>query len=81
MVGKWPEFKPVLVDKAHDVICIQETHFLPTDNYDFRLLHYTLYNGYSNAARRQGGVCIYIDNKHPHFQVHLTTLFRLLLVL
>ena len=76
MIGKWAEVKPVLVDKAHDVICIQETHFLPTDNYDFRLHDYTLYNGYSNADRRQGGVCIYVGNRHPHFQVQLTTPFQ-----
>ena len=73
MIGKWPEVKPVLVEKAHDIICIQETHFLPTDHYDFRLFNYTLYNAYSLGDRRQGGVCIYAHNTHPHFQVPLTT--------
>ena len=73
MIGKWPEIKPVLAEKAHNIICIQETHFLPTDEYDFRLPHYTLYNGYSSVDRRRGGVCIYAANKFPHFQINLDT--------
>ena len=73
LISKWPEIKPVLIENANDVICIQESHFLPNDPYDFRLHNYTLYNAYAGSGRRQGGVCIYVDNSYPHFQVNLAT--------
>lgn len=73
VISKWAEIKPTLVAKDCDAICLQETHFLPTDRYDFNLPNYTLYNGYSRMDRRQGGVCLYLRNKWPHFQVPLNT--------
>ena len=73
MISKWAEVKPMLTEKDTDVICLQETHFLPTDQYDFRLHNYTIFNAYANTDRRQGGVCIYVKNDHPHFQKTLNT--------
>ena len=73
VISKWPEVKPVLIEKGCDVICLQETHFLPTDRYDFNLHNYSQYNGYSNMDRRQGGVCIYASNDLPHYQLPITT--------
>ena len=73
LLSKWAEIKPLLIEQASEVICLQETHFLATDDYDFRLPNYTLYNGYSPTGSRQGGVCIYVTNLLPHFQVPLTT--------
>ena len=78
MIAKWPEIKPLLVEGAADIMCFQETHFLATDEYDFRLPNYTLYNGFSDSNRRQGGVCIYVSNNFPHFQVTLTTTLQAL---
>ena len=73
LIAKWPEIKPLLVEGAADIKCFQETHFLATDEYDIRLPDYTLYNEFSDSDRRQGGVCIYVSNNFPHFQVPLTT--------
>ena len=73
VLSKWPEIKPILLEKCCDVICLQETHFLPTDIYDFNLHGYTIYNEYSNTGYPQGGVCIYVSNKWPHFQLQLNT--------
>ena len=69
VISKWAEVKPLLLEKAFGVICLQETHFLPNDPYDFRLPNYTLYNEYPDTDRRQGGVSIYVANTFPHFQV------------
>lgn len=76
VISKWAEIKPLLLAKAFSVICLQETHFLPTDHYDFRLHNYTLYNGFPDTDRRQGGVSIYVTNVFPHFQVSLDTHFQ-----
>ena len=73
VLSKWPEMKPVLTEQGRTIICLQETHFLATDQYDFNLYNYTLYNCFSNTDRRQGGVCIYASNDWPHFQVTLRT--------
>ena len=73
VISKWAEIKPVLISKGCDAICLQETHFLPTDNYDFNLFNYTAYNCYSATNTRQGGACIYLSNKWPHFQIELNT--------
>ena len=73
VISKWAEIKPVLLENACDAICLQETHFLPTDDYDFNLYRYTAYNVYSDTDRRQGGACIYLSNKWPHFQLTLRT--------
>ena len=73
VISKWAEIKPALLDRKCDIICLQETHFLPTDHYDFNLHSYSSYNCYGDVNRRQGGVCIYVTNRRPHFQVSLTT--------
>ena len=73
VISKWPEIKPVLLDKGCDVICLQETHFLPTDQYDFNLNNYTVYNHFHPELRRQGGVCIYSSNAIPHFQLNINS--------
>ena len=73
VISKWPEIKPVLSGQGGNIICLQETHFLDTDQYDFNLYNYTLYNYFSNTGRRQGGVCIYASNDWPHYQVTLHT--------
>ena len=66
----------VLSERASDIICIQGTHFLPTDRYDFRLNNYTIYNCYSNDSIRKGGVCLYVKKEYPHFQITLNTPFQ-----
>ena len=38
LISKWPIVKPFFMDMQCDVMCIQETHFLPVDFYDFGLL-------------------------------------------
>ena len=73
VISKWPEIKPVLIEKGCDVICLQETHFLSTDQYDFNLHNYTLYNYFAHEYRRKGGVCIYISNKWPHYKIDINT--------
>ena len=73
VISKWAEVKPMLLDKRCDAICLQETHFLPSDRYDFNLQNYTLYNEYADTGRRQGGVCIYLSNKWPHYRIQLDT--------
>ena len=73
LISKWAEVKPFLAEKSSDAMCIQETHFLPADQYDFRINNYTIFNCYSNDNIRKGGACIYIKNDYPHFQVQLNT--------
>ena len=73
LISKWAEVKPFLTERSSGAICIQETHFLPTDQYDFRLQNYTEFNCYSNDIIRKGGVCVYVKNDYPHFQVQLNT--------
>ena len=73
LISKWAEVKPFLAEKSSDAMCIQETHFLPADPYDFRINNYTIFNCYSNDNIRKGGACIYIKNDYPHFQVQLNT--------
>lgn len=73
LIGKWASVKPFLMSQTCDVYCLQETHFLPTDEYDFNLLNYTRYDVFGNDERRQGGVCIYVSNKIPHRLINLNT--------
>ena len=73
MISRWACIKPFLIDSACDLICIQETHFLPDDVYDFNLPNFTLYQAYANGDRRHGGVCVYVKNVHPHYQLTLHT--------
>ena len=73
MISRWACIKPFLVDSACDLICIQETHFLPDDVYDFNLPNFTLYQAYANGDRRQGGVCVYVKNVYPHYQLPINT--------
>lgn len=73
LISKWAEIKPLLACSDNDIVCLQETHFLPTDRYDFNLHNYTSYNCYSVAERRQGGACIYVSNNSSHFQIQLNT--------
>ena len=76
LISKWAEIKPMLLTRAFSVICLQETHFLPNDPYDFRLHNYTLYNAYPTTDRRHGGVSIYASNTFPHYQVPVNTNFQ-----
>ena len=71
MISRWAEIKPFLVHNDCDIICIQETHFLPADPYDFNIPHFSQYNAYANGERRHGGVGIYIKNVLPHHAIQL----------
>ena len=73
LISKWAEVKPFLVGSDCQVVCLQETHFLASDEYDFHLYNYSLYNAFSPTATRHGGVCIYVCNNWPHFEVPLNT--------
>ena len=63
----------MLMARSDSVVCLQETHFLPIDRYDFSIPRYSVYNAYSDTNRRQGGVSVYVKNDLPHFQVALNT--------
>ena len=73
LISKWALVKPFFVEKSCDIFCIQETHFLATDIYDFNLPNYTRYDEFGSTERRQGGVSIYVTNKFPHSQLRLQT--------
>ena len=71
MISKWPCVKPFLVNSGCDIMCIQETHFFDVDKYDFNIPYFTQYGYCVNSDWRQGGVCIYVKNKFPHYQIPL----------
>ena len=73
MISKWALAKPFLLEQACDIYCIQETHFLSSDVYDFNLPKYTRYDTFGNGDRRQGGVCLYVVNTYPHSPLALQT--------
>ena len=56
------------------IIAIQETWFLPTDQYNFQLSNYTLYrHDELYGQRRHGGVALYIQNDYTHSEITLNT--------
>ena len=59
---------------ASVAIALQETWFLPTDDYNFNLHNYSLYR-YDDifGQRRQGGVALYINNNFTHDEITLQT--------
>ena len=73
MISKWACVKPFLVSTDCDLMCIQETHFLESDIYDFGIPHYSLYKAFAHGQRRQGGACIYVKNVYPHYVLTLQT--------
>ena len=73
LIGKWASIKPFLMMQKCAAFCLQETHFLPNDHYDFSLPNYTRYDFFGNDDRRQGGVCIYASNSFPHRRLSLNS--------
>lgn len=73
LIGKWAEVKPMLLMLSPLIICLQETHFLPNDPYNFNLVNYSCYNAYAGTGARQGGVTLYVSNKLPHYHLALNT--------
>ena len=63
----------MFIDGSFQVLCIQETHFMVNDRYNFNIPRYTLYNAYSGHDERSGGVSIYVTNDLPHHQLCLQT--------
>ena len=53
LIGKWSEAKPMLMKHSALIFCLQETHFLANDPYDFSLLNYSSYRAYSALDVRQ----------------------------
>ena len=73
VISKWAIIKPFLVSTACSILCLQESHFLPTDHYEFTIPGYTSYNVYGSVERRQGGSSLYINNNLPQYQIDLQT--------
>lgn len=73
LIGKWAEVKPMLLMLSPIFICLQETHFLPNDPYNFSLRNYSCYQAYAGTNVRQGGVAIYASNQVTHYQLLLNT--------
>ena len=73
LISKWAEAKHFLLHLAPLLICIQETHFITNDKYDFSLKNFTAYHTYSQCDTRQGGVSIYACNFVPHYRLNLNT--------
>ena len=74
LVKKWPEIKNFFSVLAPVLIALQETWFLPTDQYDFRLSNYTLYRlDEVNGERRHGGVALYVNNDYTQSEITLDT--------
>ena len=71
LIGKWAECKPFLLANSPISICVQETHFLDTDRYNFTIPGYSLYTKNVDSDYRQGGVAIYILNTIPHYEVQI----------
>ena len=56
------------------LIVLQETWFLPSDPYNFRLHNYTLYrHDEVDGQRRHGGVALYVKNDYTHCEIDLHT--------
>ena len=56
------------------LIALQETWFLPTDNYNFQLPNYTLYRyDETSGQRRHGGAALYVKNDYTHSELDLNT--------
>ena len=73
LIGKWASIKPFLMSRKCVAYCLQETHFLPNDHYDFSLPNYTRYDAFGKDDRRQGGVCVYVSNRFAHRMLPLNT--------
>ena len=74
LISKWSEMKHFFSVLAPVLIAIQETWFLPTDNYNFQLFNYTLYRyDETSGQRRHGGVALYVNNDYTHNKIDLHT--------
>ena len=69
LIGKWAEAKHMFTCEPFEVICLQETHFIPNDRYSFNVPCCSLYNDYAPQGDRRGGVSIYVSNKLPHRRI------------
>ena len=74
LVSKWAEFKQFFLFLTPIVIAIQETWFLPTDQYNFSLSQYNLFRFDNvNGYRRHGGVALYINTDFTHSEIDINT--------
>ena len=73
LIGKWAEAKPLFMHNDLQMICVQETHFMATDKYVFKLPHYTAYHAYCPYGGRAGGVSIFVTDSLPHYQISISS--------
>ena len=74
LISKWGEMKNLFSVLAPVIIALQETWFLPTDQYNFNLFNYSLYrHDEVSGERRHGGVALYINNNFSHNPINLRT--------
>ena len=73
LIGKWAEAKPMFMNNDFQIICVQETHFMATDKYVFRLPRYTAYHEYCPYGGRAGGVTIFVSDNLPHYRIPITS--------
>ena len=71
LIGKWAEAKHLFTCNPYQVICVQETHFIPNDKYTFHIPHFTLYSEFAQQGDRRGGVSIFVSNRVPHRRIPL----------
>ena len=69
LIGKWAEAKPMFLHNNYQLICIQESHFMDNDKYQFKLPRFTSYHAYSPNGGRGGGVSTFVSDNFPHYRV------------
>ena len=73
LIGKWAGAKPMYMNNDFQIICVQETHFMATDKYVFRLPRHTAYHEYCPYGGRPGGVTIFVYSNLPHYRIPITS--------
>lgn len=67
------EFKNFMLLESPLIAAIQETHLRDTDDYNFSIKGYTMYQNNINSEYRKGGVALYVSNFLPQRRINLQT--------
>lgn len=73
LISHLSEFKQQMLTSSPIAAALQETHFRDSDNYNFNVPGYTMYQHNVNSENRQGGVALYVCNSIPQRHIPLNS--------
>lgn len=71
--NKWSEIQYMMSNLRPTILCLSETHLIPSDNVYYKLKTYQSHHQYASTTRRKGGTSIFVSTSIPHSPVQITT--------